>query len=361
MINYVPTEAQGIVTYSESQMKGPRGPDYSKPFIASSITWLAAKLENEEGDPQWKDEINNFKKSFCDSPPASGRGQKKLSTTEMGDEVIQWWRQLCPPATEYSDASTRAMCSPSIFGMAQNCQSHGFEVGCLPTMRLGLLGARRVGVSRFTDIGAYVRNIKGGKALSMPISSSHVTEWLKKATTQDITNFYKENVNMWWGTVGPNDLLYIPAGFIKFESTLDKAPVYGLRWAGPIKGDEHASTQLRAAINEKMYLGSVSNALQACLQFHDELEKAPDDKTPANEVDVKAITDSYAEGIDAENAAQLAKQLEEALCKSQSGASEADEDDDIKMAQHVGDGDAEAEGSKDPIIWHYHHHHYSSY
>ena len=67
----------------------------------------AREFENdgtEGGDAQWNDEVNKFKNTFSESPPSSGREQKKLATIEMGDEVLAWSRDICPPTNEYSDA-----------------------------------------------------------------------------------------------------------------------------------------------------------------------------------------------------------------------------------------------------------------
>ena len=93
-------------------------------------------------------------------------------------------------------------------------ENYGFERSCLASIRVKMGGTSRCCLVDFCSLGQYVRLKKGGRVRSMPISSAHVCNWLGGADPNEIKSYYDEVGcgHVLWGTLGPSDVLYTPAG-----------------------------------------------------------------------------------------------------------------------------------------------------
>ena len=102
---------------------------------------------------------------------------------------------------------------PFFFGCAQNGRFLGFDLYQLASVRLTLQGTRQIVITRFTDIGQYVRSLGPASDLGKPISSLAAKQWLSTATSQDIHKFSEQGTKskIWFGTLAENDVCLVLA------------------------------------------------------------------------------------------------------------------------------------------------------
>ena len=95
----------------------------------------------------------------------------------------------------------------------------GFESASLAGMRLNLAGSRQFFAWPFSQIGEHVRAKIGGRALRHPINSQATQQWLRASSAEDIASMLDSNPTMGFvaGTAGPNDLIYLPPGWVRAE------------------------------------------------------------------------------------------------------------------------------------------------
>ena len=138
-------------------------------------------------------------------------------------------------------------------------------------------------ISRLTQIGAHVRSLAGQKALQMPISCQQTRLWLEKANHDDICGLYDADIEAWWATVGPNDLLYCPAGCLKIEKTEKQGVTVGIRTGVFTGSDAHAVAQFQSAHAELAFVAKVDDKLDKALALQRELvaKKAKQDSQGA--------------------------------------------------------------------------------
>ena len=75
-------------------------------------------------------------------------------------------------------------------------------------------------VSTLASLGEYVRGTLGARALKQPISALSTRQWLRSASPKTAKTAVDEGVQLFSATLGPQDLLFLPAGAIRHEKVM---------------------------------------------------------------------------------------------------------------------------------------------
>lgn len=171
-----------------------------------------------------------FRVEFEASPLRSsvGRGQKPLEkmsadpnlpgrvSTKVFDAVVQPEKQK----RDSLDKDMEALLAPQCFGLAKNMVTCVPEKGHLPTASLTLVGSASVAAFPIEDVLAFfVEEKKLGAKSELPVLNA--TRFLKVLPSDAFARFLGklEGKKVFHGTAGPNDVLYIPPGWVSVQST----------------------------------------------------------------------------------------------------------------------------------------------
>ena len=186
--------------------------------------------------------LSVFAAQFPMSPQARERGrvQSPLKVTEaqlqkIKEGVASFKRGDNVKFFEGSDKSLD-LSQVHLFGFMASMVYCGPEFNSLATLRYTHKGERTVILMKFTDfwsklgqdevqfkldpkynITHYLQDL-----LSKATAESHVVKQLMEASVQ-------ENIMMYRGTIGPKTLLYVPAGVLVIERSLNQSSTVGLR------------------------------------------------------------------------------------------------------------------------------------
>ena len=218
MWEFSPSPEQEIRTFSHADFEHCKNKTdtYEKPFIitnaATSMIKAVPKLEEEIADF-----MQHWQQSDARKPTGNGRGQRNVQNL-VEESLTKTIADAIPGCSsswtiDFDGTECAASCRPALFGMCR--ESFGFERSCLASIRVKSSGTSRMCIVDFCSVGQFVRHKKGGRARSMPISSAHVCNWLGGADPEEIKCYYDEVGGLgkiFWGTLGPSDVLYTQAG-----------------------------------------------------------------------------------------------------------------------------------------------------
>ncbi|MFM7986716.1 MAG: hypothetical protein ACKPKO_46115, partial [Candidatus Fonsibacter sp.] len=120
------------------------------------------------------------------------------------------------------------------------------EKALLPCFRVGCAGARMVAISRITGVGEFAR--QNTNQANKPYSSNAIMKWFKEAPVPEIVECLNSGVRVWWATVGPHDLIYMPAGRVAMDRVLNSGDYIGVKIALWSSLDKLAIKDLLAGI-----------------------------------------------------------------------------------------------------------------
>ena len=225
---------------------------FSNPFIMKNVGWLgsppiaptpggapdsreAAALSPAVPPVQWvanlATELHHFRALFGTSSQKASGGRAalpikdtdailQLANLAQGAFPVGWMRTQLQPNLPPDLFEQMA---PSFYGLPANTKLISFEKGYLASLRLATSGGtRRVIQSRFTDVGQYVREIKG-KETEVP-NGTDTFQWLMhEATAESVQDMLagprgQGGTPIFWGSVGDGDALYTPAGAVIMDS-----------------------------------------------------------------------------------------------------------------------------------------------
>lgn len=202
-----------------------------KPFI------LAQALQGVwETFPELAKEFESFGAVFKDSGIriSEGRAQRALAP-ELSRTILKACGSVLPSGIFRFDAAEgheelSKIMSCSTFGIASSHITIGkCELAQFPCLRVAWSGTRVVSVVALDSILS---------ELYSPDSAEHTVqdaqEWLAKAKEGDVQRLVEEG-NAWLGTVGPNDILYVPPGAL-ISHKVHASDVVGAR-LGVLNGD----------------------------------------------------------------------------------------------------------------------------
>ena len=121
----------------------------------------------------------------------------------------------------------------------------GFELSCAAALRGTVAGTRNVVVVPFQDAARYVRDLGTTAELGKPLNTTATLSYLKSASQDQISEMARSGkVKFFSGTLGPTDVVYVPAGCIVAEKPQAKL-VYGVRLSFAVGKDSRASQELQ--------------------------------------------------------------------------------------------------------------------
>ena len=235
---------------------------FDAPFIVSQVPWFKALCE---ADPM-QAEIANFRSVFDSSPSKvqTGRGAIKLQCQQLSGQIAAQLVGMFPNGFEVKPTGAaegskllQANLGLAMFGYAANAELAAMERALLPCFRLGFAGTRMVAISRFTDVGEFVRQ-KTNQA-NKPYSSNAIKKWFKEAPVPEIMECLNSGVRVWWATVGPHDLIYMPAGCVAMDRVLNSGDYIGVKMAFLSSLDKLAIKDLLAGILDATSMGMSAN------------------------------------------------------------------------------------------------------
>eukprot|EP00959_Pyramimonas_sp_CCMP1952_P083095 1736734-Pyramimonas_sp.AAC.1 len=96
-------------------------------------------------------------------------------------------------------------------------ETYALEPAGVATFRYNVMGSRTVLAAPFAQIGNYIRESKGLKAMKQPVSMLATVQWLQSASPTMITQALNSGVQFYLGTVSEHESFYLPSGFVKAE------------------------------------------------------------------------------------------------------------------------------------------------
>lgn len=92
-----------------------------------------------------------------------------------------------------------------------------------------------------------------------PLNSNAVKKWLKEATANEIVECLRKGYKIWWCTLGPGDMIYIPAACMAVDRVLNTGDIIGLKMAFLSPLDKFAVKDLLAGILDTTTMGLSPN------------------------------------------------------------------------------------------------------
>lgn len=167
-----------------------------------------------------------------------------------------------------------AFLTPDIWLRAAGTESANLESGVAACVRYNFAGSRKVVLTRFSRAGQHVRTLKGPRALRQPISALMTTTWLQSAKPLDIEQAIQASVEIWGGTIGPGEMLYLPSGYIKIERTMGEESC-GLRMGWLFRQERGAVPEMKAIVADLLTMGRKNALVNAPLAIKESELPAP--------------------------------------------------------------------------------------
>ena len=163
---------------------------------------------------------------------ASGRSQMSLPAEQrqyISDLIFKCFpKDYVMPVEKLTEKVKQEVLIPSVFIVAKDWATASAEAGHLPTCRLGVSGSRTVVAVRTLPLLEFLTKCgMGGAKADLPAAYN----WVKSASVQAAKAFVdacSEKV-MCHATVGPNDVLYMPEGWMFYEKIMPKHSFLGVR------------------------------------------------------------------------------------------------------------------------------------
>ena len=113
---------------------------------------------------------------------------------------------------------------PAVFAIRKDLQTVAGERENLPTIRFAVHGTRAAVIARTTAVARFMEH-DGTK----PQKQSQLWSWLRSATSDQLRRFLSAGHQLFHGTLGPGDGLFLPPGVIIAERVLAMDDVVGIR------------------------------------------------------------------------------------------------------------------------------------
>ena len=114
----------------------------------------------------------------------------------------------------------------AIFGTAQGHKDCSLDLAACPCVRFHCEGTRRLAVFRLVEVTRFLSEQRKGAKMF----SEEAYNWIRAEMTPEITQEYLDAGNtIFWGSVGPRQGLWMPAGYIVAEHTVNNVDCVGVR------------------------------------------------------------------------------------------------------------------------------------
>ena len=162
---------------------------------------------------------------------STGRSQRALPADQKSS-IVEFVHKLFPEghildSAKIPDKIKNEQLVPAAFIVAKSWVTASAEAGHLPTCRIGFGGTRAVVAVHTSSLLEHVSQGGGGKA-----DLARCYQWLKSASKEAAKAFVDANPTskvLFHATVGPNDILHLPAGWMFYECISNGGSFLGVR------------------------------------------------------------------------------------------------------------------------------------
>ena len=180
-----------------------------------------------------------------DAMPRASR-PLELGTPEVAE--IEALANLVPGHALLRELSRNAEVSEKLFATSAFTISRAYnssanEKEFMACFRLSLQGMRTVVAVRFMDVVAFMQD--QGAGVGTNLSVEQVLEHLRRAAP-DVVQMFSNKFDVFFGTVAPGEVFYLPSGYFVSEAVISDKDVCGLRlpFLVPSGSAKHALTEL---------------------------------------------------------------------------------------------------------------------
>ena len=176
-----------------------------------------------------------------------GRTERPLKENEA-KLVTEKIKVFCPdnlviPPAECPEALRHAL-HPQEYAIAKSNETSTMEYGFMATFRVATEGTRTLVVARALDVVQFLEKA-GESAANIP--PQRVYAFLKGGTSEQLAQFAAGAPaipKLYYGTTGPNDLTYMPAGWAFAERAGKQKDIMGVRASVLLKSDRSRYDEL---------------------------------------------------------------------------------------------------------------------
>ena len=135
-------------------------------------------------------------------------------------------------------------------------------------MRYTFAGTRTCAVVRFSQLAEHVS--RESKQLSRSLSAGAALHWLQHVSKEKLASFLSSSPTpqMFWITVSAGDMLYLPAGYLVAEKTMNMSDSSGLRLSMIATGDKLANVELQHVEKDVEAMGRSNVARKEALAMY---------------------------------------------------------------------------------------------
>ena len=262
-----------------------RGELFTKPFIIRGVE-MAGRLEVD-----YKAELEHFKEQFEISRVSCGisRGQIRF---KMASNAKNFTNALMAVFKDNDwlkgpyDESLTSMMWPACWGYAPKATLSGFERSMMASLRLTSFGTRSIAVARFSEVGEYVRSIQEKAKHSKPWNTMDLKVWTEECNEAEIKQCLASGAPIYWATLSPGDVLYLPVASFIVEQVMNNDCVRGVKLQGIARNDALALTNFRAGQADIKLAGTAENpVMKQIIRIMESMEPqaTPSPEAPAPE------------------------------------------------------------------------------
>ena len=174
-----------------------------------------------------------------------GRAVKRISDEALASRCAQGLVAALPPATLIDTSTEERQKRPNLMPVGlvvvPDRDFFAAEADGLASLRLAVEGSRTVVCASYSTLRDVIRLTDG---IESRVSLKHACTFLKHLTVEQATAF-PSTMGLFKGTMGPGDIMYMPAGFIVAEVMHNKVDFLGVRLS-VLANDQKAIDELKA-------------------------------------------------------------------------------------------------------------------
>eukprot|EP00971_Amphidinium_carterae_P025611 505212-Amphidinium_carterae.1 len=168
-----------------------------------------------------------------------------------------------------------AILKPQHFAQAAGETFAYLEPHGIPCLRLHREGSKTVVVTLYPEVVAYMKAVKKIADQPANFTQEKVCEFARNMSQEDLYSLTTSGSKVWHGTVGVNDLLYVPSNAILAEAVMAKHDILGVKLNVFVHGGGDMSEaivqgeglkDMHAAINEETAVWQTANATAVLAQ-----------------------------------------------------------------------------------------------
>lgn len=178
------------------------------------------------------DRLNKLKTQFASHTlrASEGRAQKRLTDEDSSNVATALLK--CIPADlrvtlSIDKHSSVPSLGPAIFSVVCGRDMYSTDMDLLPSLRAIVEGQRTCVCLPFNSMRDFIAT--HDKLTPEQITVTHATRFLKNLTPAQVGAMTDNGIKLWSGTVGPSDVMYLPAAFLIAEVVHNSTDLTGVR------------------------------------------------------------------------------------------------------------------------------------